>query len=291
MKFALSLSAERPDHAIAIAQAAEAVGFTALNLPDSLCFPKQPASEYPYTGDGGRSFLEDKPFIDPFIQIAQLAAVTSTLRFVTAVYKLPIRQPVAVAKMLTSLAVVSNDRLDFGVGISPWKEDFNVTQTPWERRGRRLDQAIEILRGLMTGEYFAYESDLFQIPALKLCPTPSRPVPILIGGHSKAALKRAARIGDGWIAAGGSLEQLSAMIEHLKQLRVELGRDHLPFEIHAASADAFSVEGVQRLEKIGVDQACVAFHNVYSGKEDERPLEQKTDDIRAFADRVIAKAC
>ncbi len=289
MRFSLSLSADPPDHAIPIAQAAEAAGFTALNIPDSLCYPKDSDSEYPYSRDGGRGFLEDKPFIDPFIQIARLAATTSTLRFVTAVCKLPVRQPVVVAKMLTSLAVVSGDRVDFGVGISPWKEDFAATQTPWEKRGRRLDQMIEILRGFMTGEYFSYESDLFSIPALKLCPAPSRNIPILIGGHSDAALERAARSGDGWIAAGGHCDQLKPLIERVMTLRKEYGRDRLPFEVHSASADAFSIDGVKRLAEIGVDQVCVGFHNVYSGKEDARTLDQKTAKINRFADEIMSK--
>ncbi len=289
MKFSLSISAEPNDHVVPIARAAEAAGYDAITLPDSICYPKECASKYPYNADGSNSFLEGLPFIDPFIQMARLSAVTETIEFTTAVVKLPVRQPVIVAKMLTSLAVISNNRIKLGVGLSPWQEDFDACQIPWAQRGKRMDEMVEIINGLMSGEYFSYEGELMSIPEIKLCPVPSKRVPILLGGHSEPALQRAARIGDGWVAAGGDLDELKKMIRQLHELRKQYQRDHLPFEIHSTGAAAFAPGGVEKLEEVGVDLAYVGFHNIYDGKPDTRTLEQKIENIQQFAAGVIRR--
>lgn len=287
MKFSLNLSAEPNDHYAPLAQAAESAGFDALTMPDSICYPKECVSKYPYNEDGSNSFLDGLPFIDPFIQMARLAAVTKKVELTTAVVKLPVRQPVVVAKMLTSLAVISNNRIKLGVGISPWKEDFEATQIAWQRRGKRMDEMIEIINGLMAGEYFSYQGEELSIPELKLCPVPDKRVPILIGGHAEPALKRVARLGDGWVAAGGDVEALGPMIARIHELRKEYQRDHLPFEIHATGADAFTPAGIVSLEKIGVDMVFVGFHNIYGGKPDTRTLEEKIDHIQQYAAGII----
>ena len=287
MKFSLSISSEPEDHIVPIAQAAEAAGYSALTLPDSICYPKECASKYPYNADGSNSFLEGLPFIDPFIQIARLSAVTDKIEFTTAVVKLPVRQPVVVAKMLTSLAVISNNRVKLGVGLSPWQEDFDACQIPWAKRGKRMDEMVEIINGLMSGEYFSYEGELISVPEIKLCPVPSKRVPILLGGHSEPALKRAAKIGDGWVAAGGDLDELKKMITQLHEFRKEYGREDVPFEIHSTGAAAFAPGGVEKLEEVGVDLAYVGFHNIYEGKPDTRTLEQKIEQIQQFAAGVI----
>ncbi|MCL4104374.1 UNVERIFIED_CONTAM: hypothetical protein GTU68_047336 [Idotea baltica] len=287
MKFSLSLSSEPNDHYVPLAQAAEAAGYDAITIPDSICYPKETISKYPYNEDGSNSFLDGIPFLDPFIQIARLSAVTEKIHFTTAVVKLAVRQPVVVAKMLTSLAIVSNNRISLGIGLSPWKEDFEATQIPWERRGKRMDDMIEIINGLMAGEYFSYTGSEISIPEIKLCPVPETRVPLLLGGHSPAALKRAARLGDGWVAAGAGSDELEVMIKQIRELRKEYERDHLPFEIHTTGIDAFSPAGISKLEEIGVDLAYVGFHNLYAGKPDERSLEEKISTIEGYANGII----
>lgn len=287
MRFSFNISSEPNDHYVPLAKAAEAAGFDAITIPDSICFPKETASKYPYNADGSNAFLDGTPFIDPFIQIARLAAVTERIHFTTAVIKLAVRQPVVVAKMLSSLAVVSDNRISIGVGLSPWEEDFQAMQIPWKARGKRMDEMIEIIKGLMSGDYFSYDGELFSIPEIKLCPVPEKRVPLLLGGHSPAALKRAARVGDGWVAAGGEFAELKEMVETVQGLRAEYGRQSEPFEIHASGREAFSREGLDKLESIGVDLVFVGFHNLYAGKPDERSLEQKIDTLNAYANKFI----
>ncbi|MAJ62291.1 MAG: LLM class F420-dependent oxidoreductase [bacterium TMED88] len=290
MRFSLAESMGDPNHYGSVAQAAEAAGFSSMVVPDSLCYPEESESQYPYTPDGDRKFLEGKPFIEPFVLIPSLAAQTQKIRFDTFVLKLPVREPVWVAKQAMSIAVLSQNRLGLGVGLSPWPEDFEVTGTSWKTRGARCDEMIEIIRGLSTGDYFAYEGKQYRFPSIQMTPAPTRPIPILVGGHAEKALRRAARLGDGWMHAGGDRGALKDMIERLQALRREYGRHQEDFEIHAISLDpdalkTSSSDGISQLEEIGVTNTIVSFHNPYAKK--PRTIEQKVDEIREYGEKVI----
>jgi alkanesulfonate monooxygenase SsuD/methylene tetrahydromethanopterin reductase-like flavin-dependent oxidoreductase (luciferase family) len=203
------------------------------------------------------------------------------------VVKLPIRLPVLVAKSAASVAVLTGNRFGFGVGLSPWPEDFNVCGQDWKSRGKRMDEMIEIIRGLMTGEYFEFTGEYYDIDSIKICPVPTQRLPILVGGHAEPALRRAARLGDGWMHAGGDQEALERLIGRLGELRKEYGRAEEPFEIHVISLDGYTIDGVRRLEDLGVTDAIVGFRNAY--EPDSQTLEQKIDALRRFADAVIVK--
>jgi len=287
VRFSYAESMCDPREYVPLAIEAERAGYHSFTIPDSICYPRDSDSKYPYTQDGNRQFLEGRPFIEPFVLIAALGAVTETLRFTTFVVKLPIRQPVLVAKQAASVAVMTNDRFGFGVGLSPWPEDFAVTGTEWSTRGARMDEMIEIIRGVTTGAFFSYQGKHYQIPAIQICPAPKRPIPILIGGHAEAALKRAARLGDGWMHAGGDAAALDGYLARLNELRREHGREKLPFEVHVIAMEAYTLDGVRRLEDRGVTDCIVGFRNAY--EKDTMPLQQKIDALRGYADRIIAK--
>ncbi|MET0594549.1 MAG: TIGR03619 family F420-dependent LLM class oxidoreductase, partial [Polyangiaceae bacterium] len=252
MRFSYAESMCDPTYYIPLAKAAEEAGFTTFLVPDSVLYPEESDSRYPYTPTGDRRFLEDKPFIEPFSLIPALGAVTSKIRFATFVLKLPIRSPVLVAKSVSSVAVLTGDRFSFGVGTSPWPEDFVACAQDWATRGRRMDEMIAIIRGLLAGGYFEFHSQDYDLARIKICPVPSRPVPILIGGHAEPALRRAAKIGDGWMHAGGDPVELAACLTKLKAMLREYGRENTPFEVYASSMDAYSTDGVKRLEDLGV---------------------------------------
>ena len=163
MRFSYAESMVDPTFYAPLAIAAEAAGYDSMVIPDSICYPQESESTYPFNPDGTREFLEGKPFIEPFTLIPALGAVTSTLRFVTFVVKLPIRHPVLVAKSVTSTAVMTNNRLALGVGTSPWREDYEMLGLPWENRGKRMDESLDILRGLQSGEYFEYHGGLQKV--------------------------------------------------------------------------------------------------------------------------------
>ena len=289
MRFSYAEAMCDPTHYLPLARAADECGWSSFVVPDSICYPQASETSYPYTADGNRGFLDDTPFIEPFSLIPALGAVTSRLRFATFVVKLPIRLPVLVAKSVTSVAVLTGDRFAFGVGSSPWPEDFAACGQEWRSRGKRMDEMIEIIRGLGRGDFYEFHGRFYDIPSIKLCPVPSRPVPILIGGHSEPALRRASRIGDGWMhAGGGDAAALDQLVARLQELRREYGREREPFEIHAISLEAFDLDGVRRLEDLGVTDVIVGFRDMY-GKQ-EQSLAEKLDLMRMYADRVIAHA-
>ncbi len=285
MRFSLAEAMCDPAHYAPLARAAEEAGFYAMTLPDSIAYPEVSDSKYPYTPDGDRGFLEDKPFIDPFCMASALAVVTTHLRFHTFVVKLPIRNPVLVAKQVASVAALTQDRFSFGVGLSPWPDDYRFLGIPWEGRGRRMDEMLTVIRGLMKGGYFKFEGECFHIESIKISPVPARPVPILIGGHSDAALDRAARVGDGWMHGGGDRAELERLIRKVRELREKHGRGSEPFEIHVLSKDAYSKDGIRRLEDLGVTDAIIGYRNAYEA--DAMPLEAKLAAVRRLGEKVV----
>ncbi len=288
MRFSFAESMCDPAQYAPLALAAEQNGWDSFVVPDSVCYPAESDSTYPYTDDGNREFLEGKPFIDPFTLIASLGAVTERLRFTTFVVKLPIRNPVLVAKQASSVAVLTGNRFGFGIGLSPWPEDFRVCGQEWKGRGKRMNEMMEIIRGLCSGEFYSFQGEYYDIPSIQLTPVPSQPIPLLIGGHSDAALRRAAELGDGWMhGGGGQASDLDGAIDRIDELRRAAGRDKEPFEIHVISMDAYTPDGVRKLEDRGVTDCIVGFRNAY--EPDTMPLQQKLDAIAAFADNVIAK--
>src|ERR1700709_440563 len=228
MRFTYAESMTDPAYYIPLAKAADAAGYHAMTIADSIAYPYESDSTYPYTEDGNREFLEGKPFIETFALIGALSAVTTRLHFNIFVLKLPIRPPALVAKQAGSLAALFDNRLGLGVGTSPWPEDYELMGVPFAKRGKRMDECIEIIRGLTTGEYFEFHGEFYDIAKTKMTPAPSEPIPILIGGHADAALRRAARW-DGWMHGGGDPEELDRLIARVKQLRDEEGKTG-PFE-------------------------------------------------------------
>ncbi|MCL4104454.1 UNVERIFIED_CONTAM: hypothetical protein GTU68_047416 [Idotea baltica] len=273
------------DHYLPLAKAAEAAGYDGITIPDSICYPQEASSKYPYNADGSREFLESVPFLESLIAVSAMAAVTEKIRFATFVYKLAVRQAAIVAKQVQSIQQLSGNRFDFGVGISPWEEDFAVCQVPWAKRGKRLDEQIDILRGLETGEFFGYDGEIHQMPANKMTPAPTAATPILIGGHTEPALKRAARA-DGWMCAGLNIEQLEVHIRRINELRDELGNADKPFRVYTTGIDAFSQDGLQKLDEIGVTDVIIGFRNVYAMEED-KPLDEKIGMLNWYASEFI----
>lgn len=286
MRFSLQVGMCDADHYLPLARAAEAAGYHGVAVSDSICYPKEASSKYPYNKDGSREFLESVPFVEALIAVSAMAAVTEKLRFSTFVYKLGVRQAPVVAKQVQGIQVLSGNRFDFGIGISPWEEDFAVCDVPWDKRGKRFDEQIEILRGLETGEFFGFDGECHSMPANKMCPVPSEPTPLLIGGHAEPALKRAARVGDGWMCAGADIEALENYIGRINALREEYGTADKPFQVFTTGQDAFTPEGIAKLESIGVTEVIIGFRNVYE-MEPDKSLDEKIAMLNWYAGEFI----
>ncbi|WP_183094915.1 TIGR03619 family F420-dependent LLM class oxidoreductase [Nocardioides stalactiti] len=289
MRFSFAEGMTQATYYAPLAQACEAAGYTSMTIADSLIYPQESDSKYPYTDTGDREFLLGKEFIETFILCAHLFAVTETLRLTPFVLKLPIRPPVLVAKQASSLAFLSNNRLGLGVGLSPWPEDFAALDVPWARRGKRMDESMDILRGLTSGEFFGFSGEFYDFEPLMQCPAPTEPIPLLVGGHSDAALRRAVVKGDGWMHAGGDGEELDRLLARLAEIRKEEGDTRENFEVHVISYDAYTVDGVKRLEEKGVTDCIVGFRVPYIKGPDTEPLETKVKHLEQYAESIIAK--
>lgn len=272
-----------------LAQAAEKAGYQGFTIPDSVAYPYESDSTYPYTPDGKREFLDGKDFVETFIQAAALGAVTETIRFIPFVLKLPIRPPALVAKQAGSVAAITNNRLALGVGTSPWPEDYDLMGVDFARRGKRMNECMDIIRGLTTGEYFEYHGEFYDIAKTRMLPAPTEPIPLLVGGHADLALKRAVVRGDGWMHGGGPTEELDALLDKLAEIRKAEGKENDPFEIHVISMDAYTVDGCKRLEDKGITDVIVGFRLPYIMGQDTQPLQKKIDHLNWYGENIIAK--
>jgi probable F420-dependent oxidoreductase len=287
MRFTLQLGFARyPDYQ-AIARTAEEAGFSSIGMPDSFFFPRRTESEYPYADTSMiRGYIEAMPFIEPLVAMSWMAAVTSRIRLYPSVLKVPTRQPLVLAKALSSLAVLCGERILLGAGLSPWKEDFSYNGVQFEKRGKLMDECIAILRGAMSGEYFEFHSENYDFGPMKMHPVPSRPVPIIVGGHSKPALQRAARLGDGWVSANTDLATLKTLLAELDSLRSAAGtRGRTDFEIHGFDMAAQTPEDFRRLGELGITDACVAPW----GFDPAAALPTQLAALKRFGDQVIGR--
>lgn len=277
------------DQLVPMARAAEANGFDTIALPDSVFYPKDVTAKYPYSPDGSRFWAPDTPFIDPFIGMAAMIAVTERIRFTTNVVKLAIRDPLLVAKQLASLAVLSHDRVSLGVGLSWIPEEFEWTHTDMRTRGKRADEMIEILKLVCAGngpEFVEYHGAHYDVGPLMISPAPTAPVKIHVGGLSEPAFRRAARLAHGWISVQNTRAEIEHAVERLTHYRKEFARDGEEFEINSLCIDTFDLDGYRGLADAGVTELQTVPWYFYGG--DPEDLSVRIDSLKRFADEVIA---
>ncbi len=287
MKFWQSVTFSDPDELLDVARLSEELGFTGVFVSEHVFFPEQLASKYPYTGTGAPPFTADTPWLDPWVQIAAMAAVTTTLRFVTGVYILPLRHPLEVAKAVASLALLSGDRVGLGIGAGWMREEFDVLGREFKARGKRMDEQIEVLRKVWAGGMVEHHGTHYDFPRLQMSPAPRVQPPILIGGQSEAAFKRAARLGDGWIGSGHAPELVLGVMAHLNELRREAGRDREPFDAVLVLSAPPNVDDLRRFEDAGVT-SLVSWPLLFTVGP-RAPLDAKRHHLEAYATDVIAK--
>ncbi len=213
-----------------IARCAEELGFYGLMGGDHAVYPETIAPDYPYSENGLPPMRPEDEYPDQWVSIAAMAAVTRRIRLTTGVYVLPARNPHEVARATATLAILSGGRFVLGVGIGWMKEEFEIYGVDFHRRGKRTDEMIEVLRKLWRGGMVEHHGEHFDFPRVQLSPVPAEPPPIYIGGASEAALRRAARLGDGWIGAGNTPAEVPGLMARLDGWREEAGRGQLPFD-------------------------------------------------------------
>ena len=287
MKFSVALALLEPSQILPHAVAAQRCGFDAVAVPDSVFYPERVSAPYRYTEDGRRFWSAQTPWIEPWVAIPAMAAVTSRLHFYTNVLKLAIRHALLVAKTVGSAAVLSGNRVALGVGLGWIPEEFRFCGQAYETRGRRADEAIAVIRAVLRGGMAEYHGDYYDFERLEMSPHPSAPVPIYVGGLSKAALRRAAFLGDGWISVMNRESELRGFIAQLSSLRSEAGLAGEPFEIKVVCTDVVDLDGYRRLEEAGVTDLISMPWYLYGG--DPNPLTTKERALERFAETVIGK--
>jgi len=287
MQFVISGAFSDPLHLCAIARAAEEAGFGHFALSDHVVHPEKIATPYPYTPDGKPRWEPFTPWPDPWVAIGAMSAVTSRLRFYTSVYVLGMRSPFLAAKTLATAAVMSRGRVSLGVGAGWMRDEFELMGQPFERRGKRLDEMIAVMRKLWQGGFVEHHGEFYDFPPLEMSPAPAEPIPVLVGGVSEPALKRAAAIADGWISDLHTSDELAALIEKVKRYREQSDRAGEPFEIFASVSDAYDMRGYERLASLGVDHLVTMPWFFYGGETDS--LDRKREGIARFGEDVIAQ--
>jgi probable F420-dependent oxidoreductase len=288
VKFTVAVAMSPLDQLGELARTAEECGYSSIALPDSLFYSEKVSASYPYTPDGSRFWDERTPWVDPFVAAASMGAVTSTIRFYTQVLKLNPRNPLLLARQVASVAVLTGNRFGLGVGLGWSPEETRWCGGSFDHRGARADEAVAILRLVLTGGMVEFHGKFHDFDRLRMSPEPTEPVPVYVGGHTEAALRRAARIGDGWTSAMIRFDDLRTVIGRLGELRAEYGRTDLPFEIQAVCVDRFGLDGYRALAELGVTDAIVVPW-VFYGVGLDGPLRDKRDGLKRFADEIMGK--
>ena len=258
MKFGVALGALNPHFHLEATLAAEELGYESVWLPEHLVFTRA-MSRSPHPGETHPPVPPDAPIYDAFAYLGFLAGRTERVRLGTHVFNIGLRHPFTTARGVQTVDLLSNGRFEFGIGASWLEEEWDATQLDFATRGRRVDEAVEVCKQLFTeetithhGEFFSFDEVVFE-PKPRQSPWP----PILVGGESKAALRRAAKHGDGWIGMAHSPETGAAQIAALRALLAEYGRDPDGFQM-VLGGPVTSAADVRRWEDVGVTRMIVS---------------------------------
>jgi probable F420-dependent oxidoreductase len=258
VRLGVALGALNPHFHLAAAEAAEALGYESVWLPEHLVLPVR-MSRSPRAGEDHPPVPPTVPVFDAFAYLAFLAARCPTLRLGTHVYNLALRHPFVAARAVQTLDVVSGGRAEVGIGAGWLEEEWRSAQLDFTTRGRRLDEALTVCRRLWTEPEVEHHGEFFAFDAVAFEPKPvQRPwPPILVGGESPAALRRAARLGDGWLGMGHTVESVAEPVARLRALRAEHGRADEPLQVVVGGAVA-GPDDLRRWEDAGVTRVIVA---------------------------------
>lgn len=287
MKFYIAVAYNDPRHLNRIAQAAEEAGFGGIVVSDHLVYPSPLETPYPYTQDGQPRWQPDTPWPDPLIAATSMAAVTRTLRFLVSIYVLPLRHPVLAAKSISTAAVLSSGRLTVGVGAGWMREEFELLGQPFDGRGRRLAESVEVMRALWQGGMVEHHGEHYDLGPVQMSPTPDQRIPIYGGGVSPAALRRAATLLDGWASEIQTHDEVREIAATLRRHRADSERADEPFGLCCAVKDAYDRDGFRRMADLGVTELITVPWLFYGAQADS--CEAKCDGIRRFGEEMIAR--
>lgn len=271
--------------ALEICRRAESAGFESVWGGEHVVLPDSIASKYPYTADGKIPAEPDTPIPDPLIWLAFAAAAAPTLRLGTCILIVPQRNPLVLAKELATLDQLSGGRVELGLGVGWLKEEFEALGVAWERRGARNDEYVAAMRALWAGPHAEFHGEFVDFAPATCSPRPvNGSIPVLVGGDTDAAIRRAIRIADGYFPGEGDAERLGALLKRVRRAAEQAGRDPDSLEINAIFGAQMGdpVAGVEQMAALGVDRIMVpAFFFAGPGG---------LDRLSAFGESVIPAA-
>ncbi len=286
MKFGLAFASSvgtDPGSALDIARIAESVGFESVWGGEHVVRPARIASPYPYTEDGKMPGDAETPVPDPLIWLAYVAAAAPSVRLGTCILILPQRNPVVLAKELATLDHLTGGRVELGIGVGWLKEEFDALGVPWARRGARTDESIAALRALWAGPEAEFHGEFVDFEPATCAPRPvAGSIPITVGGDTPAAVRRAARLAEGYFPGTSDSDVLAGLIRDLEAAVDAAGRPKGAVQVSAIFADVLSdpVAGAEKLARIGVSRAMVpAFFFAGPGG---------LDRLAEFGEKVVA---
>jgi probable F420-dependent oxidoreductase len=283
VRFSISTAFQPVDHLPVLARAADELGYHSMAMPDHIVDLEELATPYPYTDDGSRRWDFSAEWPDPWVLIGSLAAVTTRLRFFTSVYVPSIRNPFQVAKSVGTAAVLSGNRVALGVGIGWCREEFALLEQDFSTRGRRTDEALALMAELWKPGWTEFEGEFYSAPRMVMEPTPTERIPIIVGGLSDVAFRRAARH-DGWVGDLYSTDEAITLAGKLADARRAIGAEG-DFSVITALNDAFLPEHFARAEAGGVTDCWTMPWAYYHGL--DASVDQKVDGMERFAKDVL----
>jgi len=286
MKFGLPLFGVSPRFYADIARAAEANGFESVWMPEHLVMPTEIPPTYLYSESGYPPITPDTPLYDPWVVLGFIAQATERIRLATNIFVLPLRHPLAVARSVVTVDRLSNGRVTLGIGVGWLEDEFEAVGLSFRDRGRRTDRMIDVLRRLWADDVIEEHSEHFDFGPVKFQPKPRQAfIPIEVGGTTPPALRRAGRLGDGWIEIGSaSLDEAVEKLAVVQAARRDAGREHLPFEVTFSAGLAGDLDGVRRCEEAGATRVLVSPSHT-----DRADAPAIIDWTKRFADEVIAR--
>jgi probable F420-dependent oxidoreductase len=285
MKYCHGLIGAPPLEWNRLAMACEAAGFDAVAVSDHVLLPQTLESKYPYTPDGTPLFDADEDWPDAWVAIGAMSSVTTTLRFLTNVFVLPARNPFIAAKAIGTASYLSGGRVGVGIGAGWMREEFDLLEQSFAKRGKRMEEMIEIMRALWAGGMVEHHGEFYDFDPVEMRPSLPAPVPIYVGGHSDIAFRRASTIGDGWIGVHYTVEELLHYLKVLQQAREDAGTADRPFEVIASPMAAPKPDLIEQLEAAGVTTILTSSWFTTGIKAPE--ISKAEEMIAAYGERFI----
>lgn len=251
------------------AKAADDAGFDCLWVFDHVVLQREQDSKYPYSPDGSLGFPPTLDFLEPLTLLTYLAGVTKRAKLGTSVLVLPMRQPVLHAKIMATIDFLSGGRFILGAGIGWWKGEYEALSVPFERRGKRMDECLQLLRALWTEDFASFKGEFYDVDGWACNPKPVQPdgIPIWLGGESRKQLQRVGKYADGWLATARSLATLKDGMAVAREAASKAGRDPARLKLTVEGGGMLApdrleqtVEGLGKLAEMGITHAIVGVH-------------------------------